>query len=83
MRGKGCGNCGGSGYRGRMGLFELMLMSAKIRELTFNQAASNEIRRVAISEGMKTLYKDGILKVLRGSTTLDEVFRVAKMTDSD
>lgn len=83
MKGKGCGNCGGSGYRGRMGLFELMLLSAKIRELTFNQAASNIIRRAAVSEGMRTLYKDGIEKILRGSTTLEEVFRVAKHTDDN
>jgi len=83
MKGKGCGNCGGSGYRGRMGLFELMLLSPKIRELTFNQAASNVIRRAAVSEGMRTLYRDGIQKVLRGSTTLEEVFRVAKQTDDE
>jgi len=83
MKGRGCGNCGGSGFRGRLGIFELMLMSPKVRELTFNQAASNQIRRTAITEGMRTLYMDGIQKVLRGQTTLEEVLRVAKQTEDD
>jgi type IV pilus assembly protein PilB len=82
-RGKGCGNCQGSGYRGRMGLYELMLMSSKVRELTFNEAPTGEIRRCAVMEGMKTLYWDGIGKVLKGVTTLDEVFRVAKRSEED
>ena len=55
-------------------------MSSKIRELTFNEAPTEQIRRAAISEGMRTLYWDGIDKVLRGVTTLEEVFRVAKRT---
>jgi type IV pilus assembly protein PilB len=83
FKGRGCGACSGSGYRGRLGLFELMLMSSKIRELTFNAAPTEHIRRAAVGEGMKTLYWDGIGKVLRGVTTLDEVFRVAKRSDSD
>ena len=79
MRGTGCKACSGSGYRGREGIFELMLMSSKIRELTFNEAPTGDIRRTAISEGMRTIYQDGISKVMRGVTTLDEVFRVAKV----
>ena len=82
-RGQGCGNCGGSGYRGRLALFELMLMSSKVRELTFNEAPTAQIRRTAITEGMKTLYTDGLRKAMRGVTTLDEVFRVAKQTEDD
>ncbi|MGA2031095.1 MAG: GspE/PulE family protein [Thermoguttaceae bacterium] len=82
-KGRGCGNCQGLGYRGRMGIYELMLMSSKIRELTFNQAPTEVLRRTAVSEGMRTLYWDGIDKVMRGVTTLDEVFRVAKRSDSD
>jgi len=77
-KGRGCGSCQGSGFRGRLGIFELMLMSSKLRELTFNEAPTEQIRRTAISEGMKTLYWDGIDKVLRGVTTLEEVYRVAK-----
>jgi type IV pilus assembly protein PilB len=82
-KGRGCSNCCGSGYRGRLALFELMLMSSKIRELTFHEAATAQIRRAAISEGMKTVYRDGLMKVCRGVTTLDEVYRVAKQTEDD
>jgi type IV pilus assembly protein PilB len=81
MRGRGCNNCGGSGYRGRQGLFELMLLSPKIRELTFQERPAGEIRRVAISEGMRTLYMDGLAKICKGTTTLEEVLRVAKMDE--
>ncbi|GAB6187950.1 GspE/PulE family protein [Thermopirellula anaerolimosa] len=78
FRGKGCSHCNGSGYRGRMGLFELMLMSSKVREMTFKNRTSTEIRRVAIQEGMRTLYMDGLNKVLRGRTTLEELLAVAR-----
>jgi type IV pilus assembly protein PilB len=78
MKGKGCGNCQKSGYRGRLGLYEVMLMTSKIRELSFQGASTQELRKVAIAQGMHTLYQDGIAKVLKGITTLDEVFRVAK-----
>lgn len=80
-KGAGCGNCSGKGYRGRLGIFELMLMSPKVRELTFDASPTETIRRAAIEEGMKTLYWDGIDKVLRGVTTVDEVLRVSKRTD--
>ena len=60
-----------------------MLMSPKIRELTFNAAPTEEIRRAAIAEGMKTLYWDGIDKVLRGVTTLEEVFDGKRRSDSE
>lgn len=83
MKGKGCSNCNKSGYRGRLGIFELMLMSSRIRELAYQGASTQELRRSAISQGMHTLYQDGINKVLRGITTVEEVFRVAKRTDSD
>jgi type IV pilus assembly protein PilB len=82
-RGKGCGNCQGSGFRGRLGIYELMLMSSKVRELTFKEAPTEQVRRAAQSEGMRTLYWDGIEKALKGLTTLDEVFRVAKRSESD
>jgi len=78
MKGKGCGNCQQSGYRGRLGIFELMPMTARIRELVFNGESSQNIQKLALSEGMSTLYDDGIEKVLRGITTIEEVFRVAK-----
>jgi type IV pilus assembly protein PilB len=82
-KGTGCGNCGGGGFRGRLGIYELMMMSPKIRELAFNAAPTDHIRRAAIGEGMKTLYWDGIDKVCRGVTTLEEVLRTAKRAEGD
>jgi type IV pilus assembly protein PilB len=82
-RGKGCGHCQRSGYRGRLGIFELMLVTSKIREGVFKQATTQEIRRLAITQGMRTLYNDGIAKVLSGITTLEEVYRTAKRTELD
>jgi type IV pilus assembly protein PilB len=81
MKGKGCAHCNKSGYRGRQGIFELMMMTAKVRELSFQGASTQEIRRMAVAQGMSTLYDDGIRKVLRGITTLEEVFRAAKKTE--
>ncbi|MCA9231281.1 MAG: type II/IV secretion system protein [Planctomycetales bacterium] len=78
MKGAGCSHCGKSGYRGRLGIFELMTMTSKVRELSFAGASTVEIAKAAISEGMTTLYDDGIRKALAGITTLEEVFRVAK-----
>jgi type IV pilus assembly protein PilB len=82
-RGKGCGNCNKSGYRGRQGIFELMMINAKIRELIFKNVSSTEIRKVAITQGMSTLYVDGIRKVMKGVTTMEEVYRNAKRTEQD
>ncbi|HXF83267.1 MAG TPA: type IV-A pilus assembly ATPase PilB, partial [bacterium] len=75
-RGRGCDRCKGSGYKGRVGIFELMVMSDGIRDLILKGASSSDIRELAISEGMKTLREDGILKVLEGITTVDELLRV-------
>jgi type IV pilus assembly protein PilB len=77
-KGRGCGNCQKSGFRGRLGLFEVMHMNSKIREMTFQGESTQNIRKAAIAAGMRTLYEDGIGKVLKGITTLDEVMRVAK-----
>ena len=82
-RGAGCGNCQGYGFRGRLAIFELMTMSSKVRELTFQQATTSEIRQAAITEGMTTMYLDGIDKVMRGITTIEEVLRVAKRGESE
>ena len=83
MKGKGCANCNKSGYRGRQGIFELMLINSKIRELIFKNVSAVEIRKAAITQGMKTLYVDGIHKVMRGVTTMEEVYRNAKRTEQD
>jgi type IV pilus assembly protein PilB len=83
VKGKGCGHCQKTGYRGRLGIYELMVMTPKLRQMAFDAAATQEIRKVAIAEGMDTLYSDGIKKVLNGVTTLEEVFRVAKQTEQE
>ena len=77
-RGKGCDHCKGSGYRGRRGIFELMVMNKHIRELAFNKATASEIRKAAVANGMATLAMDGARKVLQGVTTADEILRMAK-----
>ncbi len=82
-KGAGCSYCQKSGYRGRMGIYELMLVTSKIRELMFQSRPSLEIRDAAISQGMTTLYADGVRKVLAGKTTFEEVYRVAKRTEAD
>jgi type IV pilus assembly protein PilB len=81
MKGRGCSNCQKSGYKGRLGIFELMVMTSKIRELAFQGAPTQEIRRAAVGQGMHVMFDDGVQKALRGITTLDEVFRVSKRTE--
>lgn len=83
MKGKGCGNCNKTGYRGRLGIYELMMMTPRVRELAFQNASSIDLRKAAIAQGMHTLYQDGINKAIRGLTTIEEVFSVAKRTQDD
>jgi type IV pilus assembly protein PilB len=83
MRGKGCNHCQKGGYRGRIGIIELMRVTAIIRDLIFNNQSAEEIRKAAMGQGLKTLYQDGLMKVLSGVTTLEEIFRVAKRTDTE
>jgi type IV pilus assembly protein PilB len=74
-RGRGCDRCGGAGYKGRVGLFEVMEMSDTLRERVVASAAATELRRVACLEGMTTLRRSGLEKVREGVTTLEEVVR--------
>ena len=74
----GCSNCRGNGYKGRMGIYELLVSSDRIRALAAERAPSNEIKKAATEEGMMTLRMDGWDKVLQGVTTVDEVLRVTK-----
>jgi type IV pilus assembly protein PilB len=83
VKGKGCGYCQKSGYRGRMGIYELMVVSSKIREMMFAGKSTIQITEQAIKEGMTTLYCDGIRKAMKGLTTIEEVYRVAKHTEQD
>ena len=73
MRGRGCAHCNHTGYRGRLGIFELMKMNSAIREMTFKREPTQTVRRQARLLGMRTLLEDGIAKALKGVTTLDEV----------
>jgi len=82
-RGKGCPYCGRKGYRGRIGIYELMLVNNRLREMMFKGKDSKVIRTEAINNGMSTLYADGMLKVIRGITTFEEVYRVAKKTEQE
>jgi type IV pilus assembly protein PilB len=77
-RGKGCKNCKQSGYLGRTGIFELLVINERIKQLISEKASTQEIRETAKkSYGMVSLREDGLKKVLEGITTLDEVNRVA------
>ncbi len=77
VRGRGCSYCHHTGYRGRIGIFELMQMNQTLREMTFNREPTQHIRRQARLSGMRTLLEDGVNKALRGITTLEEVIAVA------
>jgi len=78
QRGKGCERCGHTGYRGRVGLYELLMMSDAIRHHIASGADANIIRDEAIIEGMKTLREDAIEKLKAGLTTPEEVVRVTR-----
>jgi type IV pilus assembly protein PilB len=76
MKGKGCTHCGKSGYRGRLGIYEMMVMSSTIREMTFKGEPTMNLRKVARKEGMRTLFEDGMIKAIKGITTIEEVLRI-------
>ncbi len=73
FRPKGCSKCNGSGYKGRMGIHELLVATDEVKRLVQRRAPVEELRRLAIQEGMTTLLQDGILKVLRGHTDFKQV----------
>lgn len=76
-RGKGCEVCNYTGYKGRIGIYEVMRISDNLRRIISSNPVALEIFRVAREEGFKTFFEDGLLKVLNGVTTLDELLRVA------
>jgi type IV pilus assembly protein PilB len=75
-RGRGCEQCRHTGYRGRTGIFEMMIINEEIADLTVKRAPLSEIRNAALAGGMKTLKMDGFQKVVEGLTTVEEVMRV-------
>lgn len=77
FKGKGCAQCQGTGFRGRLGVFELFQINDAIRAMIMQRSDAASIRAAAISGGMKTLFQDGLAKVFIGETSLEEVLRVA------
>ncbi len=79
FRGKGCEECNNTGYRGRTGIFELLIVDDTIREMILKNKSATEIHHVAVSKGMKTMRDDGFDKVKKGITTVEEVLRVTTL----
>jgi len=83
MKAVGCNACGGTGFRGRKAIFELMIMNSEIRQLAFERAPIGRIRQAAIRNGMRSLLGDGRLKILGGVTTMEEVADFAQVEGFD
>jgi type IV pilus assembly protein PilB len=79
MKAVGCQACGGTGYRGRRAIFELMKMNSEIRDLAFNRSSVSKLRAAAVRGGMRSLVEDGKIKILRGMTTPAEVANFAQI----
>jgi type II secretory ATPase GspE/PulE/Tfp pilus assembly ATPase PilB-like protein len=77
-RGQGCRHCQGTGYRGRIGIFEMMVVTDDIRALILENASPRDLRRTSAQQGMTSLRDDGFRHLREGRTTIDEVFRVTK-----
>ena len=75
FKGEGCDACSGSGYSGRQGLYEVMPMTPELRRMILQGSSTDELKQTAVAEGMITLRDDGMLKVRKGITTLDEVIK--------
>jgi type IV pilus assembly protein PilB len=79
----GCNHCSGTGYRGRFALFELMMVTEEIELMAVERRSSDDIRRLALSQGMRTLREDGYEKVRSGATSLEEVLRIVEGTGAE
>jgi type IV pilus assembly protein PilB len=77
IRGQGCGNCSDTGFKGRVAIYEVMVMTDQLKEFVLNGASGTEIKREAIRGGMVTLRRSALNMMLKGVTTLSEVFRVS------
>ncbi len=76
-RGTGCSLCHHTGYKGRCGIYELLLMNKEMKRLVLTTADANQIKQAAVDNGMITLQQDGAMKILQGITTIEEVYRVS------
>jgi type IV pilus assembly protein PilB len=79
FRGEGCENCRGTGYKGRIGIFENMLITARIRDMILKHATNEELEATAVEEGMLTLHDSAVHKLEEGLTSLEEVIRETKV----
>jgi type II secretory ATPase GspE/PulE/Tfp pilus assembly ATPase PilB-like protein len=79
--GSGCSKCRGTGYRGRLGLFELLVMDNRCREIVQMRGNASQIRDAALAAGMTLLRDDGFSRALQGETTIEEILRVARSED--
>jgi type IV pilus assembly protein PilB len=75
FKGTGCDTCNGTGYKGRAGLYEVMFMSPELRRMVLRGASTAEMTEQAVKDGMLTLRMDGIVKIKKGTTTLEEVVK--------
>lgn len=82
-RAVGCKECRGRGYKGRIGLFEVILMSEELREMTIQRASASQLKRAAMRLGMKTLREDGWRKAVAGYTTIEEIVRLTQEDELD
>ena len=76
-RKRGCPRCNQTGYRGRIGIYQLLEMSEQLETLAVQKASREDLERAAISEGMRTLWDDGVAKVAAGLTSVEELARVS------
>jgi general secretion pathway protein E/type IV pilus assembly protein PilB len=76
MRGKGCDQCRGTGYKGRMGIFEIFILDDEVRHMINKRSSTLNLRQRARELGMRTLREDGVRKVLAGVTTAEEVISI-------
>ncbi len=77
----GCPKCNMTGYKGRLGIYEAVVTDEAIEQVVLSNPSERDIRRAAIPQGIHTLQQDGVLKVLRGITTLDELQRVIDLDE--
>lgn len=77
-KGNGCDRCGGTGYKGRVGIFEVLTINDKIGRMMMEDVLTTDVEKVAVDEGMITMIQDGYLKAIEGVTTVEEVLRVSK-----
>jgi type IV pilus assembly protein PilB len=80
--GRGCQRCSGTGYRGRLALYEIMGITDKMRDFIMTGATTNQLKKFAIEEGMKTLRQSGLSKIIQGKTTIEEVLSVTVSDES-